>query len=71
MTRIWKNNAFVPVTLVTLLPQEVVRMKTVEKDGYKAVVVGALKKELPHRTKGTKTIWQHLVEFKTEQDFPV
>ncbi len=51
MTRIWKNNIFVPVTLVTLLPQEVVRMKTEEKDGYKAVVVGCGKKELPHRTK--------------------
>lgn len=71
MTRIWKNNTFVPVTLVTVLPQEVVRMKSLEKDGYKAVVVGSGKKELPHRTKGTKVVWQNLVEFKTEQDFSV
>lgn len=45
MTKIWIDGAFVPVTLVKLLPQEIVRYKTMEKDGYCSAVVGVQKKD--------------------------
>ncbi|MEI7557776.1 MAG: hypothetical protein WCJ45_02875 [bacterium] len=40
------DDAFVAVTLLKLIPQEVVRYKTQEKDGYISAVVGIEKKEL-------------------------
>ena len=46
MTKMWIENNFVPVTLVQLVPQEIVRYKTQEKDGYVSAVVGVEKKEL-------------------------
>ncbi|HCY21532.1 TPA: hypothetical protein DIC40_06930 [Patescibacteria group bacterium] len=45
MTRVWVEDKFVPVTIVKVVPQEIVRYKTAEKDGYAAVVVGVDKKE--------------------------
>ncbi|MBQ5944910.1 hypothetical protein IJL65_00445 [bacterium] len=40
MTRLWIDGKMVPVTMVEILPQKIVRYKTVEKDGYQAAVVG-------------------------------
>jgi ribosomal protein L3 len=40
MTKMWIEDNFVPVTLVQLLPQEIIRYKTEEKDGYVSAVVG-------------------------------
>lgn len=40
MTRVVINNKLTPVTIVSIVPQEVVRQKTEEKDGYAALVVG-------------------------------
>lgn len=40
MTRVVINDKLTPVTIVSILPQEVVRQKTEEKDGYTALVVG-------------------------------
>ena len=53
MTKMWIDDKFVAVTLVKLLPQEIVRFKTNEKDGYVAAVVGVEKKEL-NKEKGQK-----------------
>jgi large subunit ribosomal protein L3 len=69
MTKIWNNNQFVPVTIAQIVPQEVVRMKTLEKDGYQAVVVGVGKKELTTKLKGNKISWQRMVEFSTTQTY--
>ena len=55
MTKMWIDDKFVPVTLVKLLPQEIIRYKTHEKDGYVAAVVGVEKKEL-NKEKGQKRI---------------
>jgi ribosomal protein L3 len=46
MTKMWIGDSFVPVTLVKVVAQEIVRYKTQEKDGYVSVVVGVEKKEL-------------------------
>jgi ribosomal protein L3 len=45
MTRMWVNDKFASVTLLTVPTQEIVRYKTEEKDGYVAAVVGVGKKE--------------------------
>lgn len=45
MTRVWKDWKMIPVTIVKVLPQELLRYKTTEKDWYSAVVVGVNKKK--------------------------
>jgi large subunit ribosomal protein L3 len=39
MTQLWINDELVPVTLLKVVPQEIVRHKTTDKDGYNALVV--------------------------------
>jgi ribosomal protein L3 len=39
MTKMWIDDKFVAVTLVKVLPQEIIRYKTQEKDGYLSAVV--------------------------------
>jgi ribosomal protein L3 len=46
MTKMRIDDKFVPVTLVKIVPQEVVRYKTKEKDGYACAVIGVEKKLL-------------------------
>lgn len=69
MTKIWKDNAFVAATIAQVVPQEVVRVKTVDNDGYQAIVVGTGKKEFPQKEKWQKIAWKRQVEFHTTQDY--
>lgn len=39
MTRILKNDVFVPVTLCKFPETKVIQIKTIQKDGYEAVVL--------------------------------
>lgn len=64
----WLDDKFVPVTLVTLVPQEVVRYKTAEKDGYVSAVIGTEKKMLK-KEKGQKIAYSSVVEFDVDEDF--
>jgi len=64
----WIEDKFLPVTLVKLLPQEVIRYKTQEKDGYAAAVIGADKKILK-KEKGQKVAYASVVELKIDEDF--
>lgn len=50
MTKVWMEDKFLAVTLVTVLPQEIIRYKDASKDGYTAAVIGVGKKT----TKKTK-----------------
>lgn len=64
MTRIVKGDKFIPVTLLEIPSMKVVWFKTIEKDGYEALIVGILWK---------KAEW-NLVEWKTtlsKNDFSV
>ena len=45
MTRVIKGDKFVPVTLLEIPKMQVVGYKTMEKDGYSAIVVGIVGKE--------------------------
>lgn len=68
MTKIWVNDQFVPVTLAKILPQEIIRYKNEEKDGYVAVVVWVEKKEVTTK-KGSKNVYAMISEFKVGSDF--
>lgn len=57
----------IPVTVVKILPQEVVRFKTQEKDWYSAVVVWVNRKDL-NKDKGQKIKYSMTVEFKNIDD---
>ncbi|MCX6822683.1 MAG: 50S ribosomal protein L3 [candidate division SR1 bacterium] len=68
MTKMWIDDKFLPVTLVKLIPQEVVRYKTQEKDGYVAAVIGTEKKALK-KDKGQKIGYSSMIELKIDEDF--
>ncbi len=68
MTKMWIEDSFVPVTLVQLIPQEIVRFKTQEKDGYVSAVVGVEKKELK-KDKGQKIKYRKMQEYKVDESF--
>jgi large subunit ribosomal protein L3 len=58
----------VPVTLVEILPQKVLRYKTTDKDGYQAVVIGVNETETK-KEKGQKLAYDTVVEFKVDENF--
>lgn len=65
MTRLIEENGKVtPITVVQCEPNEVTQLKTVEKDGYLAAVLGFAKFKKPTKTKK----FQHLKEFKISED---
>lgn len=68
MTKMWIGDKFVAVTLAKVLPQEIIRYKTQEKDGYSAVVVGVEKKEL-NKEKGQKLVYGMVTEFPVDEAF--
>ncbi len=68
MTRVWVDDKFVPITIVKVVPQEIVRYKTEEKDWYTAVVVWVEKKEKDLK-KGKKVVYKDSVEFKVDLDY--
>lgn len=68
MTRLPVGNALTAVTLLQIVPQNVVRYKTEEKDGYNAVVIWAEKKE-SDKQKGIKTSFTRMVEFAHSDEY--
>lgn len=66
MTKLWKDWKFIPVTLLKALNQEVVRVKTKEKDWYSAIVIGVWKKEL-NKEKWIKVKFDYITEFKVDE----
>lgn len=52
MTRIFEESGkSIPVTVIQCAPSEITQVKTVEKDGYQAVVIGYSPKKHPTKTK--------------------
>lgn len=51
MTQIWKNDRFIPVTVIQVPKAEIIEEKTVEKHGYKALKVGAVTVDAKKLTK--------------------
>ena len=76
MTQMFKEDGtVVPVTIVKVEPNVVVQVKTVEKDGYKAIQIGTgSKKKLNKPEKGQrKTLGNFAIlkEFKSADDFNI
>ena len=63
MTRIWEDWKMIPVTIVKVLPQEVLRFKTEDKDWYSAVVIWVNKREV-EKSKWQKVTYWMTTEFK-------
>ncbi len=69
MTRVWENWKMIPVTIVKVLPQEILRFKNQDKDGYLAAVIWVNKKDLK-KDKWQKVKYSMTVEFKNiDEDF--
>lgn len=68
MTKMWIEDNFVPVTLVQLVPQEIVRYKNKEKDGYVSAVIGVEKKDLK-KEKGQKISYKKMQEYRVDDAF--
>ena len=68
MTRMWIDGKMVPVTMVEVLPQKIVRYKTVEKDGYQAAVIGVDEVETK-KEKGQKLAYDMQTEFDVDDAY--
>ena len=68
MTRLWIDGKMVPVTMVEILPQKIVRYKTVEKDGYQAAVIGVDEVETK-KEKGQKLASDMQAEFDVDDAY--
>ncbi len=68
MTRLWIDGKMVPVTMVEVLPQKIVRYKTVEKDGYQAAVIGVDEVETK-KEKGQKLAYDMQAEFDVDDAY--
>ena len=68
MTRLWVDGKFIAATLLRVVDQQIVGFRTMEKDGYEAVIVGADKKEL-NKDKGIKVKYGMMCEFDINADY--
>lgn len=56
MTRVMKDDKFIPVTLLEVPTMQVVGYKTIGKDGYSAIIVGIVGKEETKAVKGKQAL---------------
>lgn len=69
MTRVIKDDKFIPITLLAVPALYVVWFKTLEKDGYEAIAVGVLKDKVEDvelaegKTTLNKSLFSKIVEF--------
>lgn len=64
MTRVFQDDGrVIPITVVQCDPNEIDQIKTTEKDGYPAIVLGFSKLKKPTKTRK----FRHLKEFKIEK----
>jgi large subunit ribosomal protein L3 len=70
MTRIiGEDGASIPLTVVECTPNTVTQVKTVEKDGYSAIVLGY--KELKNPTKNKKYYYQREFKVENSEEFEI
>lgn len=68
MTRVWSEDKQIPVTVVKVLQQEIVRYKNSDKDWYVSAIVWVEKKDL-EKEKWKKVDYKMLTEFKVDDSF--
>lgn len=69
MTRVPVGGRLETVTLLEIVPQEVLRTKTKEKDWYEAVVVGYGKKEKTHKKGKVVSTYRCVREFSIDSSY--
>lgn len=69
MTRVIKDDKFVPVTLLEIPKMQVVGYKTAERDWYSAIIVGIVGKEETKLGKEKKGL--HTKNFSVVKEFPI
>lgn len=69
MTRVIKDDKFIPVTLLEVPKIQVIGYKTQEKDGYSAMIVGIVKKDEVKLKKGKKALSEK--EFSVVKEFSI
>ncbi len=69
MTRVIKDDKFIPVTLLSIPLMQVVGYKTAEKDGYSAIVIGIARKEKAEL--GTDKKGLNAKNFSDIKEFPI
>lgn len=69
MTRIFQDEQTIPLTIVECSPNTVTQVKTVEKDGYQAVVLGFEPLKKPKKTKKYRVLSEF--PFKEGETFNV
>ncbi|WP_456401700.1 50S ribosomal protein L3 [Persephonella sp.] len=75
MTRVFKNGKAIPVTVIQVEPNYIVNIRTEEKDGYSAVVLGTIEKKEKRTPKPMLAIFKkagvkplkYLAEFKLKE----
>lgn len=74
MTRVIKNDKFIPITLLKVPTLKVVWFKTLEKDGYKAIIIWVLKDKIEEISLGewkttlNKSSFSKIVEFPVSEE---
>jgi len=71
MTRVIKGDRFVPVTLLKVPTLKVVWFKTLEKDGYKAIIVWVLNNKVEDSTLAEWKTTLNKSDFSKIVEFPV
>lgn len=71
MTRVIKNDKFIPVTLLKVPTLKVVWFKTLEKDGYKAIIVWVLNNKVEDSTLAEWKTTLNKSDFSKIVEFPV
>ena len=73
MTRVFKNGKAIPVTVIQVEPNYVVDIRTEEKDGYSAVVLGAGERKEKRTPKPLLGVFKKagLKPLKTLSEFPL
>lgn len=69
MTRVIKDDKFIPVTLLEVPKMQVIGYKTMEKDGYSAIIVGVVKKDEVKAGKGKKGL--NTKDFSVVKEFDI
>ena len=74
MTRIIKDDKFIPITLLSLLDMKVVGYKTQEKDGYSAMIIGVIKDKISDSEISSNIDWKTTLsknKFSVLREFPI
>lgn len=70
MTRLMQDDGrVIPITVINCEPNEITQVKTIEKDGYPAIVLGFLKLKKPTKTKHFRYVREFKINEKNQGNY--